>query len=848
MLDEKSAIKELEKLREEINYHNHRYYILDSPVISDAEYDRLFKKLQELEKKFPHLITPDSPTQRVGAKPLEEFKTIAHTIPMLSLNNANTIEDTREFDERVKRFLETKDEIEYVAEPKMDGLAIEVIYINGVFTACSTRGDGYTGEDVTFNLKTVKSIPLRLLNKAKGKVKAEVEGEKILPLPIPVRLEVRGEVFIPIKEFERLNREREEKGEPAFANPRNAAAGSIRQLDSKITAARPLDIYCYGVGVIEDAKFKTHYEILLALKNWGLKVNPFIKICKGIDEVIKYHEDMEKKRDEIPYELDGVVVKVNSLDLQNRLGILTRSPRWAVAYKFKARQETTRVKDIKVGVGRTGALTPVAELEPVEVGGVTIERATLHNQDEVDRKDVRIGDTVVVQRAGDVIPEVVMVIKDKRSGIEKPFKLPDKCHLCGSKVERVGAIHYCTGGLSCPAQVKETIKHFVSKRAMDIEGLGDKHIEQFVDDGLIKDLADLYYLKKGDLLKLERWAEKSADNLIDAIEKSKRPSLDRLIFALGIRGVGEHMAKLLAKRFGSLDRLMEAREFAFLFNKTVEQGKLRKNINEVMSYAKDEEKRLKEEIKGIQKEVSGIKNNKNIKAKECQKMIMDVKLSAKHEEKALKEEIKRIGQKKVREKIKEAQQRAKSEVGMLKEEIRRNEVEFKNIKIFKTHEWKRLIEKLREYKIHVKNKKKSLTDEVKRIQKELNDLKIREIGTETAQSILDFFREAHNLAVIEKLKKAGVKSPPSPLSQRGGRGDLKFENRQFVLTGTLSGFTRGEAKELIERLGGRVVSTVSKNTDYVIAGAEPGSKYDKAVELGIKILNEEEFKDLLDKK
>jgi len=555
-MNEKEAIKELEKLREEINYHNHRYYILDSPVISDAEYDRLFKKLQELENNFPHLITPDSPTQRVGAMPLDEFKTIAHTIPMLSLNNANNVEEAREFDERVKRFLETKEEIEYVAEPKMDGLAIELVYVDGLFTAGSTRGDGYTGEDVTLNLRTVKSIPLRLLNKTVEKVK--VEGEKTLPLPIPARLEVRGEVFIPIKEFERLNREREERGEPAFANPRNAAAGSIRQLDSKITAMRPLDIYCYGIGALEGAKFKTHWEILHTLKGWGLKVNPFIKICKGIDEVIKYHEDMEEKRDRIPYELDGVVVKVNSLDLQDRLGILTRSPRWAVAYKFKARQETTRVKDIIVGVGRTGALTPVAVLEPVEVGGVTVERATLHNQDEVDRKDVRVGDTVVVQRAGDVIPEVVMVIKEKRTGSEKPFRLPEKCPLCGSAVVKEGAIHRCTGGLSCPAQLKEGIRHFAAKRAMNIEGLGDKHIDQFVEKGVIKDMADLYSLKKEDIAELERWADKSAQNLLDQIEKSKDTTLARMIYALGIRQVGEHMAKVLANNFGSLDELMKA--------------------------------------------------------------------------------------------------------------------------------------------------------------------------------------------------------------------------------------------------------------------------------------------------
>lgn len=671
-MDEREALKEIEKLRDEINYHNYRYYILDSPVISDAEYDRLFKRLIEFEEKFPRLITPDSPSQRVGAKPLEEFQTVAHTIPMLSLNNVNTPEEAREFDEKIKRFLNTKEEIEYVAEPKLDGLAIELVYTNGIFTGGSTRGDGYTGEDVTLNLRTVKSIPLKLI------------GEK---LPLPSRLEVRGEVFIPIKAFNNLNRDRGKKGEPLFANPRNAAAGSVRQLDSRITAARPLDIYCYGIGTIESAKFKTHLEILQALEKWGLKVNPLVKVCKGIEEVIKYHEEMEKKREDIPYELDGVVVKVNRLDLQDMLGALTRSPRWAVAYKFKARQETTKIRNIEVGVGRTGALTPVAVLEPVNVGGVTVERATLHNQDEVDRKDIKIGDWVIVQRAGDVIPEIVTVIKDRRNGNEKPFKLPSKCPLCGSTVIRNGAIHYCTGGLSCPAQLKEGIRHFASKRAMNIEGLGDRHIDQFVENGVIKDVADLYSLNKENIAGLERWADKSAQNLIEQIEKSKNTTLPRLIYALGIRQVGEHMAKVLSDNFSSLDELMSA-------------------------------------------------------------------------------------------------------------------------------SYERLME-------------------------------IHEIGPETAESIITFFKEGHNRKVIEKLKKAGVKSPPSPLFQRGVRGDLRFKGKQFVLTGTLSGFKREQAKELIERLGGRVVSTVSKNTDYVIAGAEPGSKYDKAKELDIKILNEAEFKRLI---
>ncbi|OGW07347.1 MAG: DNA ligase (NAD(+)) LigA [Nitrospinae bacterium RIFCSPLOWO2_02_39_17] len=671
-MDEREALKEIEKLRDEINYHNYRYYILDSPVISDAEYDRLFKRLVETEERFPHLITPDSPTQRVGAEPLGEFKTIAHTIPMLSLNNANTPEDAREFDEKIKRFLNTKEDIEYVAEPKLDGLAIELVYADGIFTGGSTRGDGYTGEDVTLNLRTVKSIPLKLI------------GEK---LPLLSRLEVRGEVFIPIKAFNNLNRDRGKKGEPLFANPRNAAAGSVRQLDSRITATRPLDIYCYGTGTIESAKFKTHFEILQALKRWGLKVNPLIKVCKGIEEVIKYHEEMEKKREDIPYELDGVVVKVNRLDLQDMLGALTRSPRWAVAYKFKARQETTKIRNIEVGVGRTGALTPVAVLEPVNVGGVTVERATLHNQNEVDRKDIKIGDWVIVQRAGDVIPEIVTVIKDRRNGNEKPFKLPSKCPLCGSTVIRNGAIHYCTGGLSCPAQLKEGIRHFSSKRAMNIEGLGDRHINQFVENGVIKDVADLYNLNKENVTGLERWADKSAQNLIEQIEKSKNTTLPRLIYALGIRQVGEHMAKVLADNFSSLDELMRT-------------------------------------------------------------------------------------------------------------------------------SYERLME-------------------------------IHEIGPETAKSIITFFKEGHNRKVIEKLKKAGVKTAVSgqfgaPIQWMGRVSSLK--DKQFVLTGTLSEFTRDEAKELIENLGGRITSTVSKKTDYVIAGAEPGSKYDKAKELDIKTLNEAEFK------
>ena len=441
----KDVKKELDKLRDEINFHNYRYYVLDSPVISDAEYDKLMRGLEELEAKYPNLITPDSPTQRVGAKPLEAFGTITHTMPMLSLRNAFNAEEAKEFDERVKRLLKATHDIEYVAEPKIDGLAIELVYEDGRFTAGSTRGDGYTGEDVTQNLKTIMSIPMRLLKMQESEVRSQKSGAIY---PIPTRMEIRGEVFLPLKAFEKINKEREKTGEPLFANPRNAAAGSLRQLDPRITASRPLDIFCYGVGTVEGIKFKTHREMLQALKSFGLKVNPFVKSCNGIEETMDYHSQMEEKRDNLPYEVDGIVIKVNDLELQERLGILTRSPRWALAYKFKPREETTRIKEIIVGIGRTGALTPVAIMEPVKVGGVTIEKATLHNQDEADRKDVRVGDTVVIQRAGDVIPEVVLVIKEKRPPGTNPFKIPDKCPLCGSNVERIGAIHYCTGGLS----------------------------------------------------------------------------------------------------------------------------------------------------------------------------------------------------------------------------------------------------------------------------------------------------------------------------------------------------------------------------------------------------------------
>ena len=511
-MNKEQARKKIEKLRQEINLHNYRYHVLDDPVVSDAEYDHLIWDLENLEKDFPDLVTSDSPTQRVGAAPLEKFAEVRHSIPMLSLANAFEEVMVREFDARVRRFLKTEQDIEYCAELKMDGVAVELIYEEGRFTIGATRGDGFIGENVTQNLKTVRSIPLSLI---------APRGEFL-----PARLEVRGEVYLPAKSFEELNRQREKDGEPLFANPRNAAAGSLRQLDSSITGRRPLDFFCYGVGQLTGLSFETHWDLLEALNRWGFKVNPRRKRCRQIDEVLSYYRGMEEAREKLPYEIDGIVVKVNSLRLQESLGAIARSPRWALAYKFRPKQVNTKIRDIVVQVGRTGALTPTAIMDPVHVGGVEVSRATLHNQDEIDRKDVRIGDTVIIQRAGDVIPEVVQVVLEKRTGQEKNFRIPDKCPVCGSDVDKPEgeAVARCTG-IACPAQLKERIVHFASRGAMNIEGLGERIVDQLVEQGLIHDFADLYALTADDLLHLERMGPKLAGNLLSAIAKSKKTSL-----------------------------------------------------------------------------------------------------------------------------------------------------------------------------------------------------------------------------------------------------------------------------------------------------------------------------------
>lgn len=532
-------------LREQINYHNYRYYVLDDPEIPDAEYDRLFRDLQKLEKEFPELITQDSPTQRVGEKPLSSFGEVKHVVPMLSLGNAFSDEEVEAFGKRISDRLETQ-KIEFVAEPKLDGLAISLLYEKGVLVRAATRGDGVTGEDVTQNVRTIHSVPLRLVGNN-----------------FPEVLEVRGEVFMPKAGFEELNKRQKANNEKVFANPRNAAAGSLRQLDSKITASRPLTIFCYGVGQVEGGKIPDrHSAILKHLKGWGFRVCPEIKTVKGINGCLDYYQEINAIRNRLPYEIDGVVYKVDRLDQQASLGFVSRAPRWAIAHKFPAQEEMTKLLAIDVQVGRTGALTPVARLEPVEVGGVTVTNATLHNQDEIERMDVRVGDTVIVYRAGDVIPKVASVIVSRRPKNTRKFRMPKHCPECGSDVVRVEgeAVMRCSGGLYCPAQRKEAIKHFASRRAMDIEGLGDKLVDQLVDTQLVNDVADLFTLDLDEVANLERMAKKSAQNLLVALEKSKNTTLPRFIYALGIREVGEATALNLANHFGNLKSLMKAGE------------------------------------------------------------------------------------------------------------------------------------------------------------------------------------------------------------------------------------------------------------------------------------------------
>ena len=538
-LNKNTAKKEIEKLRDEINYHNHKYYVENNPVISDYEFDQLLKKLEKIETEHPDLITPDSPTQRVGGKPLDGFKTVEHKVPMLSLANTYTNDELRDFDERVKKHVP---DIEYVVEPKIDGAGVALLYENGILVRGATRGDGRKGDDITSNLKTIHSIPLRL----SGNVLKNVE--------------VRGEVYMSLEGFKKYNKEQEKKGGVVFANPRNAAAGSLRQLDPRIVAERPLDIFIYFVSH-SDKDLTTHENSLKLLKEAGFRINPLVKKVKDIEKAIKYCEELEKQRENADYEMDGTVIKVNSFAQQKILGETSKNPRWAISFKFTAKQSTTRLNDIVIQVGRTGALTPVAVLEPVEVGGVTVSRATLHNFDELKRKDIHVGDWVLVERSGDVIPQVVKIIEEKRSGKEKQKAIPKKCPICGTKVIITeGEVAVRCPNKNCPARLKWRLRYYASRDAMDIDHLGKSTIDKLLDEGLVDNIADLYTLKKEDILRLEGFKEKSVQNLLDSIEKSKQQDLSRLIYGLGIRHVGKYAAQLLANRYNSIDELAKATE------------------------------------------------------------------------------------------------------------------------------------------------------------------------------------------------------------------------------------------------------------------------------------------------
>ena len=657
-----------ENLREQINHHNYRYYILDDPEVSDAEYDKLMRQLEALENEHPALRTPDSPTQRVGATPSEKFGVVVHRRMMMSLSNAMNADEMVEFDKRIKRFLKSDDDIEYVAEIKLDGLSVELVYEHGALVVASTRGDGVNGEDITPNVKTIRSVPLHLRKPDHGH--------------IPRLLEVRGEVIFPKAGFAKLNADREAAGEPVFANPRNAAAGSLRQLDPRITASRPLEIFLYAPGAIEGATFKSQWDFLQGLKALGLRTNPLSRVCPNVNAVLEYWNEVTEKRHSLAYDADGIVAKVNSVELQERLGEVSRSPRWAIAYKFKAQQAETVVEKIEVQVGRIGSLTPVAKLRPVQLAGVTISNASLHNLDEIRRKDIREGDTVLIERAGDVIPYVVRVTEEAKPR-SHPFQMPRHCPVCGAAiVHEEGEVAYLCVNANCPARMRESIRHFASKNSLDIEGLGDKLVAQLVERGMVKELDDIYALTTEQLAGLERMATKSAQNVVDAIEKSRNTTLDRVINGLGIRHVGEHTARQLALRFKTLDALAAASE---------------------------------------------------------------------------------------------------------------------------------------------------------------DDLSsVRDIGGEVARSIREYFDEPRNLGAVERLAKVlKIEVPAVP----SGRGALR--DRSFVLTGTLPSMAREEAERRILAAGGRVTGSVSRKTDFVVAGEEAGSKLRKAQELGIRVLDEQGLLDLL---
>ncbi|MDT8371930.1 MAG: NAD-dependent DNA ligase LigA [Gammaproteobacteria bacterium] len=650
------------ELRDLINKHNYLYYVTDNLEVTDSEYDRLFTELKQIELDYPELVTADSPTQRVGGQALDKFSQVTHALPMLSLDNVFSADDFAAFDQRVRDWLNTKNTQIYAAEPKLDGLAISIRYEQGILVQAATRGDGAVGEDVTVNVRTIPTVPLKLVADT-----------------LPDVVEIRGEIFMPKDGFDKLNQAQLAVGKKPFVNPRNAAAGSLRQLDSKITASRPLAIYCYGIGEIKGMPApESHSAAMKQLEQWGCRISPELQQVEGLQGCLDYIDYLGKKRDDLPYDIDGVVFKVDSVALQQRLGFVSRAPRWAIAYKFPAQEEMTTIEDIEIQVGRTGALTPVARLKPVFVGGVTVSNATLHNEDEIRRKDVRVGDTVIVRRAGDVIPEVVQVVLSKRTEPSFEFVMPTVCPICQSEIERTEgeAIVRCSGGLFCPAQRKEAIKHFASRKAMDVDGLGDKLVEQLVDAGLINDVADLFDLTVEQLASLERMGEKSAENLVQALHNAKHTKFAHFLYALGIREVGEATARSLASHFLTLEALESANEEALL--------------------------------------------------------------------------------------------------------------------------------------------------------------EIEDVGPVVAHHIVTFFQQAHNREVIERLIDVGVEWPqPQKIESNS-----KLSGKNIVLTGTLEQLSRSEAKEKLLALGAKVAGSVSKKTDYVVAGRDAGSKLSKAESLGIAVVDE----------
>ncbi|TAM81085.1 MAG: NAD-dependent DNA ligase LigA [Acidobacteria bacterium] len=663
--------KEIERLREEIRYHEHRYYVLDDPEISDAKFDELVRRLQKMEQAHPELVTPDSPTQRVGGQPAEEFAKVRHSAPMLSLDNTYSVDELRDFDRRVCE-LSGRQQVPYVAELKLDGLSMALTYEDGVLVRGLTRGDGVTGEDVTQNVKTIRSVPLK------------IDSRKLGAIGHAEKFEVRGEVIMTHKAFRQANEHREQNGEQPFANPRNAAAGTIRQLDPKVVAQRNLDIFLYYLLVNGRPPLKEHWKVLEALEGLGFKVNPHRKLARSFDELTAYIQEMGPEREKLEYEIDGVVIKVNEIGLWDELGMTAKSPRWAIAYKYPAHQETTVVIDIRPQVGRTGTLTPVADLEPVNIGGVTVSHATLHNMDEVERLGVKIGDTVLIQRAGEVIPQVLKVTKHAPDGRE--FKMPKHCPVCGGDVIRVeGEVAYRCVNAACPAQLKESLLHFAARHAMNINGLGESLVDQLVDKKMVRDVADLYGLNEEQVAALDRMGKKSAKNLIEEIEKSKTAELARVIYAIGIRFVGERTAQLLAEHFGSMDKFRQA---------------------------------TPEEL-----------------------------------------------------------------------------------------------------------------------------YEVEEIGPKVAQSIVEYFKEERNGNVIEKLRSAGLR-----FEQKKRSAGSSLKGLQFVLTGSLPNLSREDATGMIEQAGGRVTGSVSKKTNYVVVGDDPGSKLEKARSLGVQTIDEAGFRKLFGEK